>query len=294
MLINSIFEVVIVNGKGIVLKIAFYGKGGIGKSTIATNVSALLGKKGKNVLHIGCDPKADSTRLLTDNKIPTVLNQVDKLDIVRTSDVVFEGKYGVQCVEAGGPEAGTGCAGLGIMTAIDELNRLEVFEQSRDVIVYDVLGDVVCGGFSVPMRQHFVDKVYVVTSVDYMSLYAANNILKGVKRYGKNGQGFCGGIIGNHIRGEFDKAVLQDFCNKVKVPCITFLEDDFQIQRADFKRSLFALEQDKSMNGKRLEEFVENILTSKTTYTPEPMDNDAMEEFASTLMEKFYEKQDNN
>lgn len=271
------------------LRIAFYGKGGIGKSTIATNVSALLAQKGMKVLHIGCDPKADSTRLLTTAKLPTVLNQFDKLDKIKRSDIVFEGKYGVQCVEAGGPEAGTGCAGLGIMTAIDELDRLEVFDEGWDVIIYDVLGDVVCGGFSVPMRQHFVDKVYVVTSAYYMSLYAANNILKGVKRYSKKERGLCGGIIGNHIRGVQDAAALEAFCQQVQVPCVTMLTDDMEMQKADYHRSLFALEMDSNSNGRKLEEFVDNAIANEATYTPVPLDNESLENFAVMLLEKIYE-----
>lgn len=275
------------------LRIAFYGKGGIGKSTIATNVSALLAKSGKKVLHIGCDPKADSTRLLTNIKLPTVLRQFDKLDVVKRQDIVFEGKYGVQCVEAGGPEAGTGCAGLGIVTAMDELNRLGVFDEQWDVIIYDVLGDVVCGGFSVPMRQHFVDRVYVVTSAYYMALYAANNILKGIKRYGKSEQGFCGGIIGNHIGGQEDEKALLEFCKQVHVPCVAMLKDDIEMQKADYYRDLFALSIENE-NSKELKELVKNILTSRDIYSPIPMDNNLMEDFATTLLEKVYEKKFGN
>jgi len=274
------------------LKIAFYGKGGIGKSTIATNVSALLARRGLRVLHIGCDPKADSTRLLTKEKLSTVLNQFDRLEEVKRSDIIFEGKYGVQCVEAGGPEAGTGCAGLGIMTAIDELSRLGVFEDNWDAIIYDVLGDVVCGGFSVPMRQHYIDRVYVVTSAYYMSLYAANNILKGVKRYGKKNQGLCGGIIGNHLRGEQDARALKEFCSQVQVPCVAMLKDDIKMQKADYHRSLFALDEGSSHNKQELEELVQGLMASEIAYIPSPLNNDSMEEFATTIMEKIYEEQD--
>lgn len=129
------------------LRIAFYGKGGIGKTTIASNISALFAKCGKTVLHIGCDPKADSTRLLLQRRVPSVLQQLQQKDRLSREDMLFTGAYGVQCVEAGGPEAGSGCAGLGITTAVEELREAGVFEENWDVIVYDVLGDVVCGGF---------------------------------------------------------------------------------------------------------------------------------------------------
>lgn len=272
------------------LRIAFYGKGGIGKSTIATNVSALLAKKGMRVLHIGCDPKADSTRLLTRRKIPTVLSQLDTLEVITRSAIVFGGACGVQCVEAGGPEAGTGCAGLGIMTAIDELKNLGVFEESWDAIIYDVLGDVVCGGFSVPMRKRFVDKVYIVTSSYYMSLYAANNILKGIKHYAKAGNGLCGGIIGNHIKDNKDENALREFCRQVKVPCAALLEDDIEMQKADYDCSLFALKNENSGNSKRLKEFVEDLAGNPKTYLPVPLNAENMEKLGITLWENIYER----
>ena len=166
------------------LRIAFYGKGGIGKSTVAAHLSAAFARTGKRVLHIGCDPKADSTRCLTSGRIPTVLETLGRSEeLLAREQLVFPGAFGVSCVEAGGPQAGAGCAGLGITAMADELNRLGILEEPWDVVVYDVLGDVVCGGFAVPMRKHFVDRVYLITSADFMALYAANNIMRGVARY---------------------------------------------------------------------------------------------------------------
>lgn len=270
------------------LKIAFYGKGGIGKSTIATNVSALLAKKGLRVLHIGCDPKADSTRLLTNTKLPTVLQQFDKLEVVKREDLVFVGKGGVHCVEAGGPEAGSGCAGLGIMTAMDELKRLGVLQENWDVIIYDVLGDVVCGGFSVPMRQHYVDKVYVVTSATYMSLYAANNILKGIKRYGSEERTLCGGIIANHVKNAAEQTLLKAFCSCVEVPLAVELEESFGMQVADYRRGLFALEE--SSNSEALKGFVEQLLQNTRNVTPKPMEAEELEAFCEKMGRQIYEK----
>ena len=161
------------------LRIAFYGKGGIGKSTVAAHLSAAFARTGKRVLHIGCDPKADSTRCLTSGRIPTVLETLGRSEeLLAREQLVFPGAFGVSCVEAGGPQAGAGCAGLGITAMADELNRLGILEEPWDVVVYDVLGDVVCGGFAVPMRKHFVDRVYLITSADFMALYAANNIMQ--------------------------------------------------------------------------------------------------------------------
>ena len=180
-------------------RIAFYGKGGIGKSTIASNISALLAMQGKKVLHIGCDPKADSTRLLCKKRIRTVLEVLEEKENPEREELIHRTESGVWCVESGGPEAGSGCAGLGIVTAMRELERLGILEEEWDAVVYDVLGDVVCGGFSVPMREGYVDKVYIVSSSDFMSLYAANNILKGVARYSDE-RNLFGGFVFNHIR----------------------------------------------------------------------------------------------
>lgn len=271
------------------LKIAFYGKGGIGKSTIATNVSALLAAKGLRVLHIGCDPKADSTRLLTQSKVPTVLQQLERLGSVKREDLVFRGKNGVQCVEAGGPEAGCGCAGLGIMTAMEELEGLGIFQEHWDIIVYDVLGDVVCGGFSVPMRQHFVDKVFVVTSASYMSLYAANNILKGIKRYGTELQPLCGGLIGNHVKREEEASLLKEFGHRVSVPLLMALEEAFDLQVADYRRGLFALEKE-SPNSLALQCFVDSLLQPKPAVVPSPLQAEELESLGTDLGRLLYGK----
>lgn len=272
------------------LKIAFYGKGGIGKSTVATNVSALLAAKGLKVLHIGCDPKADSTRLLTTKKLPTVLQQLDSMEKVRREDLIFPGKFGVECVETGGPEAGCGCAGLGIITAMEELQQLDVFDEAWDIIVYDVLGDVVCGGFSAPMRQHYVDLVFVVTSATYMSLYAANNILKGIKRYSTKGKQLCGGLIGNHIQGPVAERMLKSFCLGVEVPLLVQLEDSLAVEKADYQRKLFALENSEENNAKALQAFVDQLVAGVETVNPRPMQAAELESFVESMGKLLYEE----
>ncbi|MCL1803912.1 MAG: AAA family ATPase, partial [Eubacteriaceae bacterium] len=164
-------------------KIAIYGKGGIGKSTVTSNVSAALAQMGYTVMQIGCDPKSDSTRNLTGGvKIPTVLDSLRDMGDVELSDIVFRSDTGVLCVESGGPVPGVGCAGRGIITAFEKLEELEAYETYKpDIIFYDVLGDVVCGGFAMPIRGGYADEVLIVTSGEMMSLYAATNISYAVK-----------------------------------------------------------------------------------------------------------------
>ena len=181
-------------------KIAIYGKGGIGKSTVATNLSASLAAMGKTVMQIGCDPKADSTKSLTGgNKINTVLDCMrEKKNNLELKDIVVESNTGVLCVESGGPIPGTGCAGRGIITAFEQLDALKAFEIYKpDIVIYDVLGDVVCGGFAMPIRQGYADKVYIVTSGEMMSLYAADNIAHAVKNFAKRKYASLGGLIFN-------------------------------------------------------------------------------------------------
>ena len=219
-------------------RVAFYGKGGIGKSTIASNVSALLAMQGKKVLHIGCDPKADSTRLLCKERIKTVLEVLEEKDYPERDDLVYRSESGVWCVESGGPEAGNGCAGMGIITAMKELERLRVLEEDWDVIIYDVLGDVVCGGFSVPMRQGYVDKVYIVSSADFMSLYAANNILKGVVSYSDE-RNLLGGLVFNHIREQEEECIAEEFTNWVKGRMAAIIRESKELKLADFRKEIY-------------------------------------------------------
>lgn len=219
-------------------RVAFYGKGGIGKSTIASNVSALLAMQGKKVLHIGCDPKADSTRLLCKERIKTVLEVLEEKNYPERDDLVYRSESGVWCVESGGPEAGNGCAGMGIITAMKELERLGVLEEDWDVIIYDVLGDVVCGGFSVPMRQGYVDRVYIVSSADFMSLYAANNILKGVVNYSDE-RNLLGGFVFNHIHEQEEECIAEEFTNRVKGRIAAIVRESKELKLADFRKEIY-------------------------------------------------------
>lgn len=190
-------------------KIAIYGKGGIGKSTTTSNLSAALSMIGFKVMQIGCDPKADSTKNLMGGRfIPTVLQVMNqKGNNLTLQDIVFEGYNGVLCVEAGGPTPGVGCAGRGIIAAFEKLEELKAFEvYEPDIIIYDVLGDVVCGGFSMPIRNGYADEVYIVTSGEMMSMYAASNISTAVNQFKNRGYASLKGLILNakNVEGELD------------------------------------------------------------------------------------------
>lgn len=181
-------------------KIAIYGKGGIGKSTTAANLSAALAEQGNRVMQIGCDPKADSTCLLMNGKsVPTILDTLrTKASSVVLEDMVYPGFAGVLCAECGGPTPGVGCAGRGIIASFEKLEALKAYEKYRpDVILYDVLGDVVCGGFAMPLRKGYADEIYIVTSGEKMSLFAARNIAQAAAQFKGRGYAQLKGIILN-------------------------------------------------------------------------------------------------
>lgn len=217
-------------------KIAVYGKGGIGKSTTVSNVAAALAESGRRVMQIGCDPKSDSTTSHTGGRrIPTVLDSLrDRGDSVRLEDLVFQGENGVLCVEAGGPTPGVGCAGRGIIAAFEKLDALHAFDiYHPDIVLYDVLGDVVCGGFAMPIRGGYADEVFVVTSGEMMSLYAAGNIAAAMRNFRAKGYAKFGGLILNAkgFAGEAEKA--EELAGELETRVIAAIPRDITVQRAE-------------------------------------------------------------
>lgn len=204
-------------------RIAVYGKGGIGKSTFSANLSVLLSKAGYKVFLIGCDPKQDTVRLITSGYIPSILDSYEQImeKKMELSDCVVEGNYGIRCCEIGGPKPGVGCAGRGLIMALGLLKDKGLLNDP-DIIIYDVLGDVVCGGFATPITRGYADDIYIVSSGEQASLYAANNICKGMNENRKLIQG----LILNSAGFANETEIVERFCEKTGIPLITRIPRD--------------------------------------------------------------------
>lgn len=221
------------------IKIAIYGKGGIGKSTTASNLSAALSDLGYRVMQIGCDPKADSTKNLARiDKMPTVLGQIREKGVsIKLEDIVFQGYGNTWCVEAGGPTPGIGCAGRGIIAAFEQLERLHAYEAfSPDIVLYDVLGDVVCGGFAMPLRGGYAEHVFIVSSGEMMSLYAACNISSAIQNFGKRGYAKLRGLILNSRNTENEVETVQKATSEMGTEIIKIIPRCKDVQLAEKKR----------------------------------------------------------
>lgn len=218
------------------IKIAIYGKGGIGKSTTISNVAAALAESGLKVMQIGCDPKADSTiQLRHGEPVPTVLDLYkEKKQSLQLEDMVRIGYNGVICVEAGGPTPGLGCAGRGIITALEKLKETGAYEiYQPDVILYDVLGDVVCGGFTMPMRNGYADKVFILTSGENMAIHAAANIAMAVENFKNRGYATLGGLILNRRDVPREEEKVQELADDFHTSVIGMLSHSEQVILAE-------------------------------------------------------------
>ncbi|HBS60016.1 MAG TPA: nitrogenase iron protein [Firmicutes bacterium] len=215
--------------------IAIYGKGGIGKSTTTSNISAALGEAGYRVVQIGCDPKSDSTNNLRGGRyLPTVLDSLRDQGKVKLADISVTGFGGVLCIEAGGPVPGVGCAGRGINAAVDLLQELNLFaEYKPDYVLYDVLGDVVCGGFAVPIREGITDRVFVVSSSDFMAIYAANNLFKAISKYAPSGGALLGGIIANGLSAPYAQAIIDDFAGRTGTRAVSYVPRSLVVSQSE-------------------------------------------------------------
>lgn len=216
-------------------KIAIYGKGGIGKSTTTSHLSVALSHLGYKVMQIGCDPKADSTKPVIGKSIPTVLDQLkEKGDDLTLQDIVFEGFNGVLCVESGGPTPGIGCAGRGIISAFEKLEDLDAFSVYKpDIVIYDVLGDVVCGGFAMPIRGGYAREVFIVSSGEMMALYAASNIANAIKNFGSRGYARLKGIILNAKNIENEQEIVAKAAEEIGTQVVTYVPRHGDIQKGE-------------------------------------------------------------
>jgi len=262
-------------------KVAIYGKGGIGKSTTTQNTVAGLAEMGRKVMVVGCDPKADSTRLLLGG-----LAQKSVLDTLREEgedvdleDIRRTGFSGVVCVESGGPEPGVGCAGRGIITAINLLEQLGAYAASEalDYAFYDVLGDVVCGGFAMPIREGKAKEIYIVVSGEMMAMYAANNICKGIVKFAEAGGVRLGGLICNSRQVDNEAEMIEAFAAKLGTQMIHFIPRDKMVQKAEINRKTVIEYDPTHSQADEYRTLARKIEANELHIIPKPMSTDELE-----------------
>jgi nitrogenase iron protein NifH len=263
-------------------QIAIYGKGGIGKSTTTSNISAALAVAGYKVMQFGCDPKSDSTNTLRGGKyIPTVLDTLREKTVVKPHEVVHQGFAGVYCVEAGGPAPGVGCAGRGIITAVELFKKGKVFEElDLDFVIFDVLGDVVCGGFAVPIREGIAEHVFTVSSADFMAIYAANNLFKGIKKYSNSKGALLGGLIANSINAPLAKDIIDDFVTQTQTRVVQYVPRSVTVTQAELQGKTTIEASPDSAQAQVYKTLAKSIAEHEVSKVPEPLEQGALREWA--------------
>lgn len=261
-------------------QIAFYGKGGIGKSTTSQNTLAAMAEMGQRIMIVGCDPKADSTRLMLHSKAQTTVLSLaaerGAVEDLELEEVMLEGFRGVRCVESGGPEPGVGCAGRGIITSINFLEENGAY-QDLDFVSYDVLGDVVCGGFAMPIREGKAQEIYIVTSGEMMAMYAANNIARGVLKYAHSGGVRLGGLICNSRNVDREVELIETLAARLNTQMIHFVPRDNIVQHAELRRMTVNEYAPDSKQAKEYATLANKIINNKNLTIPTPLEMDELE-----------------
>lgn len=272
-------------------KICIYGKGGIGKSTVVANVAAAAAMQGRRVMVVGCDPKADTTRVLMHGSIETILDvhaRCGGVDL-KMEDVAHDGAFGVLCMESGGPRAGEGCAGKGIALALQDIRDLGIVERFQpDLILYDVLGDVVCGGFSTPLRARVADTAYIVTTADYMSIYAANNISGCIRKYAARGGCKLGGLIFNARSAVGDSAPVEEFARRLGSRIVGRIPLDSAISRAELRRMTVMERSPDCASALAFARLAEYMLQNEAGSVPTPLEAQALEEIGDLIARQSF------
>jgi nitrogenase iron protein NifH len=264
-------------------QIAIYGKGGIGKSTTTSNLSAALSDMGYKVMQFGCDPKADSTNTLRDGTyIPTVLDLLREKQTVKAHEAIFQGYNNIYCVEAGGPAPGVGCAGRGIITAVQLFKQQNVFEDlDLDYVIYDVLGDVVCGGFAVPIREGIAEHVFTVSSSDFMAIYAANNLFKGIKQYSSRGGALLGGVIANSVTTEYQKSIIDDFVMRTQTQVMQYVPRSITVTQSELSGKTTIEAQPNSEQAEIYRELARRVDDHAESKSPQPLEPQELRDWAA-------------
>jgi nitrogenase iron protein NifH len=260
--------------------LAIYGKGGSGKSTVAAALSSCFADTDRRVLHFGCDPKADSSRLLLSGKrIRSVMGTALKTDLLDASSILMTGIKNITCIEAGGPEPGVGCAGRGITRTFELLRDLDVSLDDYDMVIYDVLGDVVCGGFATPMKDGYARQVLVVASGSILSLLAANNIMKAVRRFYRNGVRLAG-LVGNYHTGDRFRESLIRFAQATGTKVLAHIPHDPEVQKAEESGMTIRDYRPGGSTAAILTDLAGDLLTAGgDNPKPRPLDEEAFETF---------------